>query len=167
MNEPVSVSRRIDAPAEVLFGILADPARHPEIDGSGMVRGPEGDPQPLSTVGDAFEMRMHSDSVGGYRMLSRVVEYEPGRRIAWEPELTQSPRPEDQKLIGTRMGQRWGWELTPDGEATVVTEIYDVTRAPDWVRDGTQNGAQWIPAMTESLVNLERIAVPRPRDASR
>ena len=35
----VSVSRRIEAPAERLFALLADSANHPLIDGSGMVRG--------------------------------------------------------------------------------------------------------------------------------
>ena len=35
---PVSVSRRIQAPAAELFAVLADPARHPGIDGSGMLR---------------------------------------------------------------------------------------------------------------------------------
>jgi hypothetical protein len=36
---PVVVSRRIGAPASVIFPILADPGRHRELDGSGMVRG--------------------------------------------------------------------------------------------------------------------------------
>ena len=34
----LSVSRRIEAPAEQLFALLADSANHPLIDGSGMVR---------------------------------------------------------------------------------------------------------------------------------
>jgi hypothetical protein len=49
----VSVSRRIEASAEQLFGLLADSANHPLIDGSGMVR----EPAPaagLSRAGDAF-----------------------------------------------------------------------------------------------------------------
>ena len=37
--EPITVSRRIGAPASVIFPILADPGRHRELDGSGMVRG--------------------------------------------------------------------------------------------------------------------------------
>lgn len=157
MNEPVSVSRRIDAPASVLFAILTDPARHLEIDGSGMLRGPD-DEAPLARVGDSFDMRMHNDDAGDYVMRNYVVEYEPGRRIAWEPGLAASPRPEDQSMVGGRMGQRWGYELTPDGAATVVTEIYDCTHAPEWLREGTRNGEMWIPAMRTSLENLERLA---------
>lgn len=33
--QPVSVSRKINAPAERLFALLAAPANHPRIDGSG------------------------------------------------------------------------------------------------------------------------------------
>lgn len=57
--QPVSVSRTIEAPAEEVFGILADPARHVSIDGSGMLK------QAVSTaiienVGDAFILPAHS-----------------------------------------------------------------------------------------------------------
>ena len=38
-GRPVSVSRRIAAPPEAVLRVLADPARHPQLDGSGMVRG--------------------------------------------------------------------------------------------------------------------------------
>ena len=34
----VSVERVIDAPAAAIFAIVADPSRHPEIDGSGSVK---------------------------------------------------------------------------------------------------------------------------------
>jgi hypothetical protein len=36
--KPISVSRRIEALPEKVFGVLANPARHPGIDGSGMLR---------------------------------------------------------------------------------------------------------------------------------
>jgi hypothetical protein len=35
---PVAVSRRICAPAHDIFQVLADPVRHPEFDGSQMLR---------------------------------------------------------------------------------------------------------------------------------
>jgi hypothetical protein len=38
-NEPITASRRIGSPASVIFQILADPARHRDLDGSGMLRG--------------------------------------------------------------------------------------------------------------------------------
>jgi hypothetical protein len=37
--QPVAVSRRICAPAHDIFQVLANPVRHPEFDGSQMLRG--------------------------------------------------------------------------------------------------------------------------------
>jgi uncharacterized protein YndB with AHSA1/START domain len=99
--QPVSVSRRIDAPADVLFAVLADPARHPSIDGSGMV-GQALTTSVISRAGDTFTMRMHNEEMGGYEITNHVVDYQPSRRIAWEPVLTAASRPEDQDGIGDR-----------------------------------------------------------------
>jgi hypothetical protein len=38
-SKPVEVSRRIEAPAALIFKILANPQRHVDFDGSGMIRG--------------------------------------------------------------------------------------------------------------------------------
>lgn len=38
-TEPISVSREIRAPAADIFRLLANPARHVELDGSDMVQG--------------------------------------------------------------------------------------------------------------------------------
>src|SRR5579863_8839982 len=64
---PVRVSRRIEAPADQIFELLADPRRHTELDGSGMLRGAVSD-ETITRVGDAFEMRMHLDEIGDYVM---------------------------------------------------------------------------------------------------
>jgi hypothetical protein len=56
----VSVSRRIEAPAEELFALIASPTNHPLIDGSGMVRQPA-PPVTVSGAGDVFLMNMHHD----------------------------------------------------------------------------------------------------------
>lgn len=154
--QPVSVSRRIGAPADVLFAVLADPARHPSIDGSGMVE------QALTTSvisrpGDTFTMRMHNDEMGRYEITNHVVDYQPGRRIAWEPVLTAASRPEDQADIGDRGHHQWIYELTPDGPgATIVTETYDCTRAPEWLRRAVKNGQRWAAAMTVTLDKLDQ-----------
>src|SRR5215469_13458874 len=92
--QPVSVSRRIAAPANVLFAVLADPARHGSIDGSGMV-GQALTTSLVSQAGDTFIMRMHNDEMGDYEITNHVIDYQPNQRIAWEPVLTAASRTED------------------------------------------------------------------------
>ena len=126
----VRVSKRIGAPAAVIFRVLADPGRHVELDGSGMLRGPV-TTAPVSGVGDAFIMRMYFSELGNYEMNNHVVEYELDRRIGWEPEPGRGHPDAAAGRGGIRWGQRWSYELVPDGaDATIVTEIYDCSRAP-------------------------------------
>ena len=125
----VSVSRRIEAPAERLFALLADSANHPLIDGSGMVREPVPGVR-LSRTGDAFVMDMHHHEFGDYQMRNEVVEYEAGRRLVWEPARVAASA-EEQDAVGDLLRYRWGWELSPDGPgATLVTETFDCSRSP-------------------------------------
>lgn len=150
----VSVSRDIRAPARTIFRYLARPADHAAVDGSGWLRGT--DRQDLLTgVGDVFEMEMSNDTLGDYTMENHVVEYEVDRRIAWEPVLKATDKPEHQSRIGENSHLRWGWELTPQpGGGTRVTEFYDLSRAPEWLREATGKGEYWRPAMEASLANL-------------
>jgi hypothetical protein len=106
----VSASRRIEAPAEVLFAVVADPTMHAAIDGSGSVRGTRAPARPLA-LGDRFRTSMR---IGlPYVISNTVVELEPDRRIAWSHAG----------------GWRWRWEFEPDGDATVVTETFDWSTA--------------------------------------
>jgi uncharacterized protein YndB with AHSA1/START domain len=157
MAEAVSVSRRVEAPAARVFAILADPARHPGIDGSGMLREAT-DGQPVRAVGDTFGMRMHNDEMGDYEMLNYVVEYEQDSRIGWEPALARAGRPEDEADVGERAGHRWSYLLTPDGHGTVVTETFDCSVAPGWLKKAIRDGERWRSSMTRTLENLEKIA---------
>jgi uncharacterized protein YndB with AHSA1/START domain len=154
-HEPsVSISRDIDAPADELFGYLARPAHHSTIDGSGMLRGTD-DRTVLSGIGDVFEMQMFTDTLGDYVMENHVVEFEPDRRIAWEPVLKETDKADFQSRVGDRAHLRWGWELTPQpGGGTRVTEFYDLSAAPEWLHEATNEGEQWRPAMSASLANL-------------
>jgi uncharacterized protein YndB with AHSA1/START domain len=153
---PVQVSRRIGASAETIFKILADPGRHPELDGSGMLRA-GGSNQVVTAIGDVFVMKMYFAEIGDYEMDNHVVAYEPDRAIAWEPVMhgasrtsTDDPR---------RNGSRWAFELTPDGpDATVVTESYDCSGSPEQVRDAIENGNAWVEAMTATLERLDAVA---------
>jgi uncharacterized protein YndB with AHSA1/START domain len=155
-DRPVSVSRRIAAPAGDIFQLLADPARHPELDGSGMLR-PGGSNDVIAGVGDVFVMKMYFEPMGGaYEMANRIVTYETDRCIGWEPSLHNG---DPATAAQMRNGSRWRFDLTPDGlGATVVTETYDCTNSPEQVRQAVDNGNGWVEAMITTLERLERLA---------
>jgi uncharacterized protein YndB with AHSA1/START domain len=153
---PVRVSRRIAAPASTIFGVLTDPVRHLDLDGSGMLRG-AATTAPVSGVGDVFVMKMYFAALGDYEMNNHVVEYEPDRRIGWEPAAGRG-HPDAGRDADARWGHRWAYELTPDGPgATIVTEIYDCSRVPAAARTGMDNGRTWIDSMAKTLERLDRI----------
>jgi uncharacterized protein YndB with AHSA1/START domain len=155
---PVAVSRRICAPAHDVFQVLADPARHLEFDGSESLRG-AGSAAVISGVGDVFVMKMYFPHLGDYEMNNHVVEYEQDRRIGWEPEAGRGHPNAAPDLPGSaRWGQRWSYQLTPDGpDATIVTEIYDCSRAPEQERAGMDNGRVWTEAMARTLERLNAL----------
>jgi uncharacterized protein YndB with AHSA1/START domain len=157
-SPPVSVSRKIEASAEKLFAILAHSARHPLIDGSGMLREATRDVV-VSRVGDVFAMKMHNDEMGDYEMSNEVVEYALNRKIGWEPVMTAASREEDQASIGDKAGHRWSYELVPAGSGfTLVTETFDCSRAPAWLRRVLRDGDRWVGSMTETLEKLDALA---------
>ncbi|HVM65270.1 MAG TPA: SRPBCC family protein [Acidimicrobiales bacterium] len=118
-GDVVTVERVIPAPPEKIFALLADASRHAVIDGSGSVRGPRsGTPQQL-TLGSTFGMSMKV--AVPYSMVNTVVEYEPNRRIAWEPRFM--PR-----AFGRLEGGRiWRYELEPVEGGTRVRESWDIS----------------------------------------
>jgi hypothetical protein len=150
---PVAVSRRIGAPASDIFAILADPVRHLDLDGSKMLRGAVTTAR-ITGIGDVFVMRMYYSALGDYEMNNHVVEYEPDRRIGWEPAAGRGHPGE-----GGRWGHRWSYELAPVGpEETVVTEIYDCSRAPAGERQGMEDGKVWIESMAKTLERLDKLS---------
>jgi hypothetical protein len=160
----VEASRRIEAPADLIFEILANPQRHMDFDGSNMLRGVALDRR-ISGVGDTFIMKMHRLG-DDYLMLNYVVEFEPGRRIFWEPAPGDPSRAEgnDPSKVGIPAGYRWGYILAPEGDdATVVTEVFDYSAlSEELLRDGGAwiNGANSVlESMTASLERLERISI--------
>jgi uncharacterized protein YndB with AHSA1/START domain len=162
-NKAVEVSRRIEAPAARIFEILADPRRHMDFDGSDMVRAAV-DSRPISDIGDTFSMQMHR--LGrDYLMINYVVEFEPDRRIVWEPAPGDVATAGDPSKIGVPAGYRWGYTLAPDGEdATIVTEVFDCGPEENGqilVGDGGQwiNGSNTVvESMAATLERLEKIS---------
>jgi len=158
----LEVSRRIEAPATLIFAILANPQRHQDFDGSDMLRGSVDDRR-ISGVGDTFTMKMHRLG-DDYLMINYVVEFELNRRIFWAPAPGDPSRAEgdDPSKVGIPAGYRWGYILTPEGEdVTVVTEVFDPGPLPeDLLRDGGAwiNGTNSVlESMTASLEMLEKI----------
>ena len=77
----VRVSRVIDADPQTLFDIVADPAQHPVIDGSGSVTGMQaGGPERLGP-GVKFGMDMHLGA--NYKIVNTVVEFDEPAVLAW------------------------------------------------------------------------------------
>ena len=113
----VSSERVVPAPPERVFELLADPRRHPELDGSGTLRGAVEGP-PRLYRGARFAMRMHWGAP--YAMVNEVVEFEEGRRIAWRPRPVH---PLARLLVGGRV---WRYELEPVEGGTRVRETWDI-----------------------------------------
>jgi hypothetical protein len=112
----IVVERDIAVVPQVIFDLLADPARHPEIDGSGTVRGAAEDNPGRLSLGASFGMAMRIGTP--YRVTNTVIEFEEGRRIAW-------------RHIG---GHVWRYVLSPTTGGTRVREEWDPNAAPSLVR---------------------------------
>jgi predicted RNase H-like HicB family nuclease len=152
------VSRRIEAPVDRIFEILANPQRHTDLDGSEMLRGAVSDGM-ITGVGDVFSMKMFMDEVGDYVMMNYVVEFEVDRCIGWEPAPGDAAASEDGKYpIGVPAGHRWSFQLDPDGvDATIVTEVFDCSSASEELREAIENGESWIESMTTTLARLDTL----------
>lgn len=139
----VSATRTISAPADVIFDLLANPARHHEIDGSdSVVAARSGNPERLS-LGARFGMDMRLGIP--YRMTSEVVEFEEDRVIAW-------------RHFGHHV---WRYELEPVEDGTRVTESFNwgVARFPpfyEWVGYPARHESN----MAKTLERLEAVVTP-------
>jgi hypothetical protein len=107
----VSESRVIPAVPQQLFDIVADPAMHPVIDGSGSVRDArEGNPARLSE-GAKFGMDMKLGA--SYKITNKVIEFDEGKQIAWRHFN----------------GHVWRYTFEPVDGGTKVTEQWDARPA--------------------------------------
>lgn len=130
-DKQIQVSGTIAASPDRAFALLADPSRHTDLDGAGMLRGLESG-GPVTAVGDAFVMRMNQDGIGDYTMRSEVTDFEPGSRIAWAPAVF--PPGSLSHVIGDMdpSGHTYGWSLeAADDGGTTVTHTYDWSGVTD------------------------------------
>lgn len=136
-NQQVSATRVIAADPDTIFAVLSDPSLHPVIDGSGSVQHARGDAKRLE-LGSTFGMDMKMGMP--YKIQNTVVEFEPGRLIAWRHFN----------------GHRWRYQLEPVEGGTKVTETFD------WSTARFPKGVEWagfpkknLPAMERTLEKLE------------
>ena len=142
MLETVSVERVVKAPPEEVFELLATPSRHREFDGSGTLRDAYSGPQRLS-AGAVFGMDMRLG--GPYKMTNTVVEFEEGRRIAWQP------RPANALAAKGFGGRIWRYELEPVDGGTRVRETWDISQ-------------ERVPPLLWPVRSLTRISIERTLD---
>lgn len=124
-SKKIQVSKVIDAPASDIFALLADPNRHSELDGAGMVKGVEGDAQPIVAIGQTFTMNMHQPDLGDYRMINAVTAIVPEARIGWAPSM--DPSCELAEKLGDMdvAGHTYSYDLREVEGGTEVTSTYE------------------------------------------
>src|SRR5688572_586272 len=119
-EERVTLTRRIAASPETIFAIVSHSQGHADLDGSGMLVGPI-DPQPLTEVGQTFDMDMDREplndipGLGKYQVRNTVTKLQPNQLVEWTIGGIDSPP----------LGHVYGFELTPDGDGTTVTHYCD------------------------------------------
>jgi hypothetical protein len=103
--------RFVPAEAQAIFDLLADPAQHHTIDGSGTVRSSNDDTPARLELGTKFAMSMKLGVP--YKITNEVVEFDEPSLIAW-------------RHLG---GHVWRYRLRPVEGGTEVTEEFDMRPA--------------------------------------
>ncbi len=106
--------RFVASEPQAIFDLLADPAQHPLIDGSGTVKAATSDDPERLSLGAKFSMSMKKGMP--YKITNEVVEFDEPTVIAWR-----------------HMGRHvWRYRLRPVDGGTEVTEEFDwgVARFP-------------------------------------
>ncbi|WP_030371248.1 SRPBCC family protein [Streptomyces rimosus] len=130
-QENVSATLTVAAPAASVFAVLADPATHAAIDGTGWVQEAV-DRAPLTGTGQIFRMAMyHADHPNGdYQVANKVRVLDPPRAIGW---LTGQEKDDGRLEFG---GWFWRYDLAPLGPSeTEVTLTYDWSAVPQSIRE--------------------------------
>lgn len=155
-EEIVSATLTIAAPVAKVFAVLADPAAHSAIDGTGWVREAV-DRAPLTEVGQIFRMDMYHPGhpKGNYQMANKVQVLDSPRAIGWLPGTDK----DDGELeFG---GWTWHYDLAPLGPSeTEVTLTYDWSAVPQSIREYLQFPPFGPEHLTNSLHHLAELAAP-------
>jgi hypothetical protein len=131
-DDRLSATAVVDAAAEAIFAVLADPAKHAAIDGTGWVRDCAAG-KPLTAVGQIFRMPMyhpeHPD--GNYETANRVRVFDRPTAISW---ATGYDADDGTLRFG---GWYWRYDLAPaeGADTTSVTLTYDWSATSEATRD--------------------------------
>ncbi|MGH9023046.1 MAG: SRPBCC family protein [Acidimicrobiia bacterium] len=154
-NRRQVVSGTITAAPEQVFAVLADPARHTEIDGAGMLQGTRAG-KPITGVGESFLMDMNQEGLGDYQMRNEIIAFEPGRRIAWAPAINDMPAGMAEMLGDIDFsGYHYAWDLAPTAEGHT-----EVTHTCDWSGVKDERAVAFFPRVTSEQMaqTIARIA---------
>jgi hypothetical protein len=153
-GDTVSATAVVDASADAIFAVLADPTRHAAIDGTGWVT-ESVDCEPLTAAGQVFRMAMyHPDHPdGGYETANQVVVFERPTAIAWR---TGYYADEGDLRFG---GWLWRYDLAPTGPSTSeVTLTYDWSAVGEDIRGYIQFPPFGADHLANSLAHLAELA---------
>lgn len=130
-DDIVTATTVIAASAGAVFAVLANPAKHASIDGTGWVT-ESLDSKLLTASSQVFRMSMyhpnHPD--GDYQMHNLVEVFDPPRTIAWKPGYDTGDG-----TLGFG-GWIWRYDLVPSGPSlTSVTLAYDWSAVSDPIRN--------------------------------
>ena len=156
-DEVMCATTTIKAPAKTVFDVLADPASHAAIDGTGWVREPL-DGERLAETGQIFRMAMYHENHPDkdYEMANRVEVFDPPRAVAWQP----GHGPDDAAL--EYGGWFWRYDLEPVGDdRTEVTLTYDWSAVPPQLREHIQFPPFDSVHLDNSLKHLAELAEAR------
>jgi hypothetical protein len=149
----VSATRRIAAPASLLFQIVARPSGQVAIDGSGMLDAAPSD-RLLTTVGETFDMDMDREPLGDipnltkYQVRNTVTRITPDRLVEWTVGFGDHPP----------FGHVYGWALEPVGEnETDVTNYCDWSDAAEEMRTGVTWPVVPVAMLDQSVEKLDRM----------
>jgi hypothetical protein len=145
-EEKVTATLTAAGSAVSVFAVLADPAAHAAIDGTGWVKTAV-DRAPLTEAGQIFRMDMYhaGHPNGDYQVINKVQVLDPPHTIAW---VTGHQTEDGHLEFG---GWIWRYDLVPLGPSeTEVTLTYDWSAVPQFIRD---RGIQFPPFGPEHLTN--------------
>jgi hypothetical protein len=153
-SRKLQASKVIDAPADVIFALLADPNRHQELDDAGMIRGVEGDAPPIKGIGQIFAMNMNQAAMGDYRMINTVTAYVPDARIGWAPTLDPSCDLAEKLGDMDASGHTYTYDLHEVEGGTEVTQTYE------WMSVKDPKFLEMFPVVSQEQLagTLDRIA---------